>query len=244
MIWFDHLPKTGGTQVIKVLVAALRAAGRPYASEVVAWSAEEHEVAKRLGPEGPAIGVLSSHWYCTPVRFAIQARPGDRLITWRRDPVAMCFSAYRYYRQRGQAAPLVQQTRNPRLRAQGQAILEARDLEHYLDMIEAGVAPYPVGVRDTALRHREAVYDFIGYAEHMARDLRRLLTELGLPIDEAALEEVGNRSTGEIPTPDQWARVERVLRAWEPGMFEKKNSAPTDYSMNLSQRRKGAKEER
>ena len=181
MIVFHHVPKTGGTYVLRALAASLRhARARPLERLLPVrfrrvgltsrWPASRWLVDLcRLRYHG-----LSSHWAFHPSRF--NPRGFDFYFTWLRDPGEMFLSAWRYYRDIGFDVEV-----SPRLRLtrQVELIRTASCLGEYLGRCEAGADFFPCGAMDDL---DLGAFDFVGRCERMDEDLEVLMARLGLEL--------------------------------------------------------------
>jgi hypothetical protein len=171
MIIYHHVPKCGGSYVIRALVASMRAAGWPaYGNFRVTFGDAEPDLAVVRAHHG----MTSSHWAYGPERKDEGGRvkdegrgeldgrgqslnldcagsvkiarndPGDLYLSWVRDPVEMFFSAWEFYRSPLSSLPW---TRCERLREQiGRVFPLEKSFEAYVEECWApGVEPYPLG---------------------------------------------------------------------------------------------------
>ena len=195
---FHHVPKTAGTYVLNEL--AKSTGGRPVRIP---------QTSRRTGLRH-ATGLLnSSHHAFQNVR----PEDGDFFFTWLRDPVAMAFSAFSYFKARPQFAGAAVVSPNPLFAVQVRRIQEFDSVEDYVDAALADSFPiFPAGhfTLDWSRFH------FVGFTETMAESLAGLRDAAGLRTVRPDWEPV-NRSP-RLPRYRE-AEVRESLLSLECGIY-------------------------
>lgn len=174
MIIFHHVPKTGGTFVVKCLTENLANSNKfPKKCERIEFNKRCRSPQDFIEHKRGQIAMVSSHWAFGPKTF--KKNKEDFYISWRRDPVEMFFSAWRFYRGEGAWARNV--AKPERLRKQIVLMQDCAGLEDYVKKCEQGTDFFPCGSIDEL---NWGKFDFVGSCENMESDLERLCNLLGI----------------------------------------------------------------
>lgn len=170
-IVFHHIPKAGGTSVVKALSQATR----------------HHRIAfqRQLWGEDAmgARGCYSSHY-----SFADhQPADGDFYFTWVRNPADMFYSAWRYYKCR------VRPNKHYQPEATARFLREfagAASLEEYTDRCLEADHPhtFPRGLFDLPWER----FHFVGVTERMDESIAELSRLTGLPLTPLHVNATGS----------------------------------------------------
>jgi hypothetical protein len=218
---FVHVPKTAGTSLRAELARLLR----PDANIVVDYTDTDrsfHErmdeaVARFLAP-GPARPprFASGHILERHVRRISAARPGTRLVTFLRDPVARVVSDYRYQRSPRHPVHAEFAARVPDLASYIDLRWEANKMAQHLVPAELVQAGDPARCVDFVMRH----YAFIGVQEFYALSFRALTALLGAPGWPSIRENVNGEDPSERAVPDELAARIRAANALDDAIYQ------------------------
>lgn len=164
---FHHVPKSGGTYVIR----ALKEAG--IAQKRTAWWQNDAGIGRAQIEKYPAVFFQSSHHAFLPDRF--MAEPDEYYFTWVRNPVEMVYSAYGFWTGRG-----AKNMQNPQPNDLYRRIQEHQTLESYVDTVLASEDLFFPESVYTSLDLK--AFDFVGSAHRMAHDITCLTNALGRPL--------------------------------------------------------------
>ena len=184
---FHHIPKTGGTFVIR----SLEGSGLSH-QRIFFWKSV---------PDPGDFELFSSHHALHPGKCRRNFE-NPFWFTWLRNPVDVFYSAFHYYREKF-PEELIAKT-PPLLRTQITKIKAAESLAQYAETVRS---PYPCGWYPVNLD----VFDFIGTAETIEKSLERLSERIGIRLKVATAEiNRGSYDRSERPSED---RIRPLLRA-------------------------------
>ena len=172
-VLFHHVPKTGGASLLHALTRGLDLQtgrlGTARRAQFIDWV----EDGRRWVDGHPEARLFSSHYALTDV----EPRADELLITWIRDPLAMLFSAWRYYRQPGLPDAVYRpvEVREELLRLRAAPRIEAY-LDDVLDRRPRRGIPFG------QLSQLGDAFEFVGALENHTTSLARLGELLGVEL--------------------------------------------------------------
>jgi hypothetical protein len=170
LIVFHHIPKAGGTSVVKALSQRMRHKRLAFQHEADDWR-----------KVGLIDGLNSSHY-----TFRDYAGP-ELFITWIRNPADMFYSAWRYYGAGSRPHP---NYRPLETRDFLREFVGASTLEEYVDRCLEADHPhtFPRGLFDLPWER----FGFVGVTERMQESLDALGEMLGLKLEAQHINSTGS----------------------------------------------------
>lgn len=218
---FVHVPKTAGTSLRAELADILQ----PDANIVVDYTDTSRSFHARMDEavdmflgyaEAEAPRFASGHILARHVNRIRAARPGTRLVTFLRDPVARVVSDYRYQRSPRHPVHAEFAARVPDLDAYIAMRAEANKMTQHLvpaDILQAGD---PAECVDYVMR----TYAFVGLQEMYPISFRALTTLLGEPRWPQIRENVNSDNESERTIPADLAARIRAANALDDALYQ------------------------